>query len=167
MQRALKEIGWELKDDRLIPASLDVRELFFPDQTQHDAYVEIRTILQQARKSVLLVDPYIDESILTLLGTCASAGMEFQILSAKLPSDFELEAKKWISQHKVKLQVRKTRDFHDRFLLLDGSRCWHIGCSIKDAGNRAFMLSQVEDEANRTPLVAKIVDAWESGTPVL
>ena len=168
MNEALQEIGWELRSNRLVPVGADVRELFFPEQSQHDAYVEIRAILQKASMSITLVDPYIDESILTLMATCARQEMRIQLLTSKFPGDFSLEAKKWVSQHAgMTLKVRTTKDFQDRFVVLDGARCWHIGCSLKDAGNKAFMVSQVEDEENRAALISQIDKAWGSAAVVV
>ena len=94
--------------------------------------------------------------------------MRIQLLTAKLPGDFSLEAKKWVSQHSgMTLEVRTTKGFHDRFIVLDGTSCWHIGCSLKDAGNKAFMLSQVEDEENRAALISQVNKAWSSAAIVV
>ncbi len=165
---ALREIGWELRDDKLVPSSSQVRELFLPDQSHHDAYVEIRAILQKAKNRIVIVDPYIDQSILTLLSTCAKPGMSIRILTSKPPTDFALEANRWISQHRGSLlEVRTTKEFHDRFVLLDENACWHIGCSIKDAGSKAFMLSELEDHDNRMALLAQVEKSWAAGTVVL
>jgi len=120
LDAALKEIGWSLYGDRLTPAKADVRELFFPKESQHDAYVEIRAKLQQAKQSITIVDPYIDGSVLTLLAELAATGIKIQLLTAHLPKDFELEIKKWAIQHKAIVGVRKTRIFHDRFISVDG-----------------------------------------------
>lgn len=161
LNQALREIGWELRQGRLVPVGASVRELFFPEQSQHDAYVEIRGILQKATRAITVVDPYLDQSILMLLSTCTRPGMAIRLLAAQLPLDFRLEARKWDSQHRgTTLEVRTTREFHDRFILLDDTKCWHLGCSIKDAGNKAFMLSRVEDEENRGALVSQIQKAW-------
>ena len=163
LNEALREIGWELRGNRLLPVGSSVRELFFPEQSQHDAYVQIRTLLQKATKSITIVDPYMDQSTLTLLSACAKDGMSVRLLTAKVPSDFVLEAQKWASQRPaVALEVRTAKGFHDRFVLLDGTECWHIGCSIKDAGNKVFMLSQVEDEENRAALVNQLEKEWAS-----
>ncbi len=165
---ALRKIGWEVIDGKLAPAGSAVRELFFPDQSPHDAYVEIRTILQKARNRIVIVDPYVDQSILTLLSTCAKPGMNVRILSSKLPSDFVLEATRWLSQHSgSSLEVRTAKEFHDRFIVLDDTACWHVGCSIKDAGNKAFMLSALEDHDNRAALLAQTSKSWGAGTVVL
>jgi len=168
LNNALREIGWEVRQNSLAPVAGNVRELFFGDKSEHDAYVEIRTLLQKSKKELTIVDPYIDETTLTLLSACTKPGMVVRLLTSKVPSDFGLEAKKWIAQHKdVVLEVRTTREFHDRFVVLDGSVCWHVGASIKDAGQKAFMLSQIEDEANRVSLIAQLSKSWSSATPVI
>jgi hypothetical protein len=167
LRGALRDIGWEIAQGKLAPAGATVRELFFPERSQHDAYVEVRSILQRASASITIVDPYVDQSILTLLSIRARAGMNVRLLTSKLPTDFSLEAKKWLTQHMgTGLEVRTIKEFHDRFIVLDDADCWHIGCSIKDAGNKAFMLSQVEDEANRAALLAQIAASWNAGTAV-
>src|ERR1700683_3092962 len=167
LNKALGEIGWKIQDAGLTPADSPVRELFFPPQRQHDAYVEIRAILQKATTDVTIVDAYIDESILTLMTACVRPEMTVRLLGAKLQGDFSLESKKWIAQNAgVTLQVRTTRKFHDRFIVLDTKECWHIGCSIKDAGNKAFMLSKGDDDDNRIALIAGIEKTWAGATTV-
>jgi hypothetical protein len=167
LETALGAIGWRLEDGKLAPSSRDVSELFFPPQTQHDAYVEIRGILQTARQSIQIVDPYIDQSVLTLVGTALQPGMSVQVLSAKVSADLSIEMKAWRAQHPdATLSVRTTRAFHDRFLVLDGQTCWHIGCSIKDAGAKAFLLSKLEDSGNRDALLAQVAASWASASEV-
>ena len=164
LNQALRDIGWELGGSGLTPADRTVRELFFPEQSQHDAYVEIRAILQKSSQAITIVDPYIDQSMLTLLAACAKPGMVIRLLTSKVPSDFALEAQRWLSQHReLALEVRTTREFHDRFIVLDENACWHVGCSIKDAGQRAFMLSQIEDDDNRRAMLAQLNASWAGG----
>jgi len=142
--------------------------LFFPEQSHHDAYVGIRAILQKARNRIVVVDPYIDQSIFTILSSCVEGGTTIRILSSKLPPDFALEAKRWLSQYGGSLlEVRTTKEFHDRFIILDDTACWHVGCSIKDAGNKAFMLSELEDHDNRMALLAQVNKSWAAGAIVL
>ncbi len=163
----LQRIGWRLEDDRLMAVGSDVRELFFPKNTQHDAYVEIRNIFKSATKSITVVDPYLDSSTFIVLGTISSQKMDISLLTYNIPNDFALEAKKYLSQHtNINLEVRKTREFHDRFVVLDSSLCWHLGCSIKDAGNRAFMISKIEDQSNRDGLLTQIKTTWENAKVV-
>jgi len=161
---ALRAIGWRLEEGKLTPDSAEVNELFFPRQSQHDAYTELRSILQSSARSITVVDPYIDQSVLKLLASALQPGMSVRILSAKTPADFPNEMKAWRTQYKdATLEVHTTKEFHDRFIVLDNSTCWHIGCSIKDAGNKAFMLSKIEDDGNRTSLLKQIDDSWNTG----
>ncbi|MGS0756841.1 hypothetical protein ACVBEH_20760, partial [Roseateles sp. GG27B] len=165
LESALGAIGWRLEDGKLAPSSRYLSELFFPPQTQHDAYVEIRGILQTARQSIQIVDPYIDQSVLTLVGAALQPGMSVQILSAKIPTDLPNEMKAWRAQHPAAaLAVRTTREFHDRVVVLDGQRCWHIGCSIKDAGTKAFLLSKIEDSGNRDVLLNQFAASWANAS---
>ena len=67
----------------------------------------------------------------------------------------------------VAVNVRTTTDFHDRFIVLDGNVCVHVGASIKDAGKRACMVSRIEDVANRDAMLRQLNQSWEAGTHVL
>ena len=68
---------------------------------------------------------------------------------------------KFLAQHKkFALEARKSNEFHDRFIILDEDECWHVGCSIKDAGNKVFMLCKIEDMANKTALIEQVNDTW-------
>lgn len=163
LQNALHAIGWNLEDGKLIPESQPVHELFFPKLSHHDAYTNIRAILQTAKLSIKVVDPYIDQSLLTFLGSVAQSNMSIQILTSakKIPQDLSTEMNKWRAQYSnLAIEIRITEDFHDRFIVLDNSVCWHIGCSIKDAGKKAFMLSQVEDRKNCNALINGLAETW-------
>lgn len=167
LDSALRAIGWRLNEGRLFPDSTDVKELFFPKQSQHDAYFKIRAVLQASSKSITVVDPYVDQSVLKLLASALQPAMLVRVLTSKIPPDFANEMKPWRAQYSdTTLEVRTTREFHDRFIVLDESICWHIGCSIKDAGNKAFMLSKIEDEGNRASLLKQIDESWISGSRV-
>lgn len=163
----LQRIGWQVEEDRLVPIDADVRELFFPKDTQHDAYVEIRRLFQKASNSITVVDPYLDSSVFTVLGTILSQAVNIRLLTHRIPRDFDQEARKFLSQYSnFTLEVRRSREFHDRFIILDAVDCWHVGCSIKDAGNKAFMLSKIEDQSNRDALITQLNNSWSSAEVV-
>ena len=144
----MQRIGWRIDGGALVPANEPVRELFFPQDSQHDAYVHIREIICHARRSLRIIDPYLDGTVFTILGDVQGA-LTVELLGAKLPADFALETERFHQQHpQMQIETRRSRDFHDRFIVIDDTACWHIGCSIKDAGNRAFMVSAIEDSRN-------------------
>ena len=163
----LKRIGWSISEDKLVPIEADVKEIFFPKDSQHDAYVQIRQIIQEATTSITVIDPYIDSSIFTVFKTVSPQSFNFRLLTFRLPNDFVHESQKFLSQFdNCKIEIRKTKEFHDRFIVLDAANCWHIGCSIKDAGNKAFMISKIEDNANRDALVTQMESTWKNANVV-
>jgi hypothetical protein len=168
LSAALKEIGWELRGNTLAPVGSTVTELFFPEQSQHDAYVEIRNLLGLATSSITIIDPYLDESILTLLSGCVKHGItSVRALTSNYPADLSLELQKWQAQHPtISIEIRTTKIFHDRFVIIDEKQCWHLGASIKDAGSKVFMINQIEDAENRAALVARQEATWTSANPL-
>lgn len=167
LARDLQNVGWNIEGGRLVPGSAPVSELFFPTGTQHDAYVKIREILRGARQSITVVDAYVDGTIFGLLGSRQAPVDSVHILTFKYPNDFTLEASKFRQQYpKVNVELRKTKTFHDRFLVIDGAQCWHLGTSIKDAGMKAFMISQVEGEGNRAALLAQFEQSWQQAQSI-
>lgn len=162
----LGRIGWGIADGNLTPANETVRELFFSQGSQHDAYVRIREILHRVKRSLRVIDPYLDGTIFTILGD-VHGPLKVDLLTGKPPSDFAHEAAKFQQQHhSVQVDIRCSRDFHDRFFIIDEKECWHIGCSIKDAGNKAFMMSLIEDSKNSDALLDALTNTWANAIPL-
>jgi hypothetical protein len=125
------------------PESVDA-QAFFPKGSDHDAYTHIREILQRAKVSLLIIDGYMDSSMYQVLATLTGS-LNIRMLTAKPPADFALEGSKFAKQHGFTLEIRTTRDFHDRFILVDNKECYLLGASIKDAGARGFVIVPLKD----------------------
>jgi hypothetical protein len=166
---ALRRIGWKVVEGELTPDDVNLRELFFHSGAEHSAYVELRNILQRSKQEIFIVDPYLDGTIFTMLKTVPCSDLRVRILTNKrnLPSDFKLEAKKFeIEFTRIQLAVRTNNDFHDRFIILDEIQCFHIGASIKDAGKRAFMVSQLEDRTIASTLISFADEKWSHASDI-
>jgi hypothetical protein len=134
---------------------------FFAQGSTHDAYVAVRDILRQASTVVTIVDPYLDETIFPLLASIGNPTLSIQLLTSKLPPDFAIETQRFVSQHPgIRIEVKSTKAFHDRFIIVDSGSCYHVGASIKDAGRKVFMISQVLDQQNVAALLKQHSDAW-------
>lgn len=161
LEDALATIGWRLDSGRLTTDNVDIREMFFPKGTEHDAYMEVKKILNKAKDKITIIDPYIDGSIFQMLKSITATKIKVELLSYKLPPDFALEATKFKVQYShYSLEIKETKEFHDRFIILDDSQCYHIGASIKDAGQKAFMISQIEDNDNVDSLIKQKEKSW-------
>lgn len=163
----LSLIGWEIGGNGLMIHDVDIREIFFPSGKQYDAYVKIRGIIQKASTSLFIIDPYIDSTVFQLLSSTSSSSLKTQILTYNLSTDFVHETHKFLSQYsQITIDVRKTKEFHDRFIICDNSECFHIGASIKDAGKKAFMISKIEDANNIRALIQQLQTSWNNGSIV-
>jgi hypothetical protein len=139
---------------------------FYSPTSDHDAYVRLRDIVRSARRSISIVDSYTDSSLFTLLAI-ADQGLAVRILTLKPPKDFALEAEKFGRQYRpASICIRTAREFHDRFIIVDGSGCYHLGASIKDAGQRAFMIQEVLHADDARDLLAQFERTWRGASPL-
>src|SRR5438105_2689906 len=155
------------EDGKLMAELPEVRELFFPPGSQYDAYSGIKSIIDLAQDSIMVVDNYVDPTLFTMLAMLDKKNVQTQVLThntgqnAAAQEDFNLAAKKFTQQYpNLPITIRLSADFRDRFLILDGQRRFHIGASIKDAGKKAFLISEVEDPNNRTALMTQATQTW-------
>jgi hypothetical protein len=164
LEAGLAALGWTLADGRLRADDQSLSEVFFPKGSQHDAYRHLRKIFNQAEKSLLIVDGYVDSNLFVTLSSIEHQELSIQVLTSQQRSkDFVLEAKRFCEQYsRPRIQVRIVRDFHDRFVFVDKKDCYHLGASIKDAGKSAFMISKMMDEVNVRRFVEQYEDSWEA-----
>jgi sugar-specific transcriptional regulator TrmB len=138
---------------------------FLSAGSDHDAFVEIRKMVKAAKNELIVVDPYVDETLWQLLGN-VDKSVHIKVLTNHMKSDFLVEGKKFAKQHGNKLEVRTTSSYHDRFVVVDAKQCWHLGASIKDAGAKACLISEIISSGVVSAVISDIVNAWTSANPV-
>jgi hypothetical protein len=144
------------------------REAFFVKGSDHDAYVHIRAILQQTRGDLIIIDPYMHSTIYQVLGTLSAGSIAVQILTSKIPTDFVLEGQKFVKQRpNYTLEIRTTKDFHDRFIVVDKARCYLLGASIKDAGYKSFTIVPLEDPDVLRFFISHAAQVWAAAAVLL
>ncbi len=114
--------------------------IFFDGQV-FDAYLFISKLVRSAKKSIILIDNYVDETVLELF-TKASK-VKICILSKNATKNLELDIKKYNEQHQ-EIQLFQFGLSHDRFLIIDQSEIYHIGASLKDLGKKWFAFSKLD-----------------------
>jgi hypothetical protein len=125
--------------------SLKPTQGIFYDGEVYDAYLFISNLIKSAKESIVLVDNYIDESVLTLL-LKRQADVTAAIYTKNITAQLELDIKKHNAQY-PKITLKKFDASHDRFLILDGKELYHIGASLKDLGKKWFAFSKFEMES--------------------
>ncbi|MFA9220024.1 MAG: ORF6N domain-containing protein, partial [Sediminibacterium sp.] len=115
--------------------------IFFNDQV-FDAYVFSSELIAKAKKSVILIDNYIDETTLLQLSK-RNKVVQCIIYTEKITEQLKLDLAKHNSQYDP-IDIRILKNTHDRFLILDEKELYHIGASLKDLGKRWFAFSKMD-----------------------
>lgn len=119
------------------------QKLFFEGQI-YDAYSLIIDIIKKATKKIMIIDNYIDDSVLKIL-TKKKKNVEVVILTSEKSNILNIDIKKFNKEYPI-LKVSKTSKVHDRFIIIDNSEMYHLGASIKDLGKKCFAINKIEDE---------------------
>lgn len=119
--------------------------IFFNDQV-FDAYVFSSELICKARKSLILIDNYIDETTLLQLSK-RNEKCRCTIYTERMSDTLRLDLEKHNSQYQP-IEIRILKNAHDRFLILDEKELYHIGASLKDLGKRWFAFSRMDGFLN-------------------
>ena len=118
------------------------QKIFFEGQI-YDAYSLIIDIIKKANKKILIIDNYIDDSVLKML-TKKNKNVEVVILTSDKCNIQKIDIQKFNKEYPL-LKVAKTNKFHDRFIVIDNKEMYHLGASIKDLGKKCFGINKIED----------------------
>ena len=118
------------------------QKIFFEGQI-YDAYSLISDIIKKANKKILIIDNYIDDSVLKML-TKKNNNVEVIILTSDKSNIQQIDIQKFNKEYPI-LKVAKTNKFHDRFIIIDNEEMYHLGASIKDLGKKCFGINKIED----------------------
>ena len=127
------------------------QKIFFEGQI-YDAYSLIIDIFKKANKKILIIDNYIDDSVLKML-TKKNKNIEVVILTSDKSNIQKIDIQKFNKEYPI-LKVAKTNKFHDRFIVIDNKEMYHLGASIKDLGKKCFGINRIEDIA----IIKKVIN---------
>src|SRR5690554_5387954 len=140
-----KSVAHDHKFDRLFKA-LEQEELpkkgIFYDGQVFDAYTFIAKLIRKADRSLILIDNYIDDSVLTMF-TKRKKGVNCICYTRNLSKALKLNLQKHNEQY-APIELRILKKAHDRFLIIDEKELYHIGASLKDLGKKWFAISKME-----------------------
>lgn len=108
----------------------------------YDAYSFISDLIRSAKKSIILIDNYVDDTVLTLLSK-RNKNVSATIYTKTINKQLKLDIKKHNSQY-PKIYAHSFSKAHDRFLILDERDLYHFGASLKDLGKKWFAFSKME-----------------------
>ena len=130
------------KVDFFVRTSLPPVEGIFYDGQIFDAYKFATDLIRTAKKSILLIDNYVDDSVLLMLSK-RDKGVTATICTHTISNQFSLDIQKHNSQY-PRIDVKTYKQSHDRFLIIDNTDVYHIGASLKDLGKKMFAFSKLD-----------------------
>lgn len=137
-----------------LDADIPPMQGIFYDGQVFDAYRFVSDLIRKAKQSIVLIDNYVDDTVLTLLDK-RSEGVSATIYTQRISSQFQLDVDRHNSQYPL-IEIKRFNKAHDRFLLID-NEVYHIGASIKDLGKKWFGFTLMRD-ITATELIKKIKD---------
>jgi hypothetical protein len=112
-----------------------------------DAYTFVSDIIRSAESSIILLDNYVDDTVLTLLGK-RSNNVTATIYTKNISNQLRLDLQRYNSQY-PQIEVELFADAHDRFMIIDNVELYHIGASLKDLSKKWFAFSRMDIEVSR------------------
>lgn len=127
-----------------VHASLPPVEGVFYDGQIFDAYVFAADLIKSAKTSIVLIDNYVDESVLTLLSKRIE-GVSARVITRRISEALRLDVEKHNQQY-APIMIEENPRYHDRFLIIDDT-VYHLGASLKDLGKKLFAFSRMNATA--------------------
>ena len=147
LKNKIDTISSKLEDN-----SLKIKQGIFYNGQIYDAYIFVSDLLRNATNEIILIDNYIDDTVLTLFSKLPNikVTMVTHTISKQLKLDFEKYSKQYNN-----LTIKTFKNSHDRFLIIDKKEVYHIGASLKDLGKKWFAFSKIDISAN--DLISKLI----------
>ena len=147
----LKQLEADQKFEEIFKAlesdKLHSEKGIFYDGQVFDAYAFVSDIIRSAKSSIILLDNYVDDTVLTLLGK-RKVNVTATILTKRISNQLRLDLQRYNSQYPP-IDIELFSDAHDRFLIIDYTELYHIGASLKDLGKKWFAFSRMDIEVGR------------------
>ncbi|MCX6150250.1 MAG: ORF6N domain-containing protein [Ignavibacteriales bacterium] len=131
--------------DELQSKDLEPKQGIFFDGQIFDAHKFVSDLIRKAEKSILLIDNYIDDTVLNLF-TKRKKNVAVTILIKRITKELLLDLGKFNAQY-PSIEIKEFKDSHDRFMIIDNEDVYHIGASLKDLGKKWFAFSKFEKKA--------------------
>ena len=133
----------------------DLKSKLFFNGEIYDAYSLLIDIIKSVNKEIIIIDNYVDKTTLDIL-TKKKLNVTILLITDKNKSKInKTDIDKFNSEYKG-LNIKYTNIFHDRFIIIDNKKLYHIGSSLKDLGKKVFGIDKIEDKCYLRNLIERI-----------
>jgi hypothetical protein len=132
----------------------------------YDFHKTLRDLLASATKSLLIIDPYLDDQIFDAYLSAVSQQVAVRLLAREYAASLKASVQKFVAQKKMAVEVRSSKAIHDRVVFVDDGSCWVLGQSIKDAAKaKPTYLAPLAPDAAQLKK-ADYEQIWKAGAPI-
>ena len=132
---AIEEIKLELELD----GRSDIGSAYAPGDV-YRFFADLKAVINQAESEIMVVDPYFNGEAFNAYLSNAKAGLNILILADRYSKDISNYVEKHKAQYQTNIELRRSKELHDRLIFIDEDSAWIMGGSIKDAGKKATYL---------------------------
>ncbi len=149
MSQDLKNLKFDKNFEDIFNAieanELKPKEGIFYNEQVHDAYLFVNNLIKSANKNIVLIDNYIDNSVLIMFAD-RNKHCKVTIYTKNISDKLKLDLEKYNAQY-PKIKIKQFNKAHDRFMIIDDVTVYHIGASLKDLGKKWFAFSKMNIKA--------------------
>ena len=149
-------IGEEVKEDNPV---------FFQNNKPYTGYMKVKELFCGAKRNIQLIDPYINEVLLTLIQEL-DPSVNIQVITDKLQGDSEIQYKV-LKKERGNLEIRKSKDNHDRYLIIDERKVYLLGCSINTIGSKTSTIVPIEHKFVMKEIIDYFKLSWNKKVSTL
>lgn len=142
LNNIVSQIGDVIEEIRLdleLDGKSEIGSVYEPGDV-YRFFADLKSIISNVQKEVVIVDPYFNGEAFDAYLATTPSGISINILSERYTDDLKHYTEKHVQQFGTDIELRKTKEIHDRLLIIDQTDCWIIGNSIKDAARKATYL---------------------------
>ena len=146
VEEEVNQIKGRMNDiEFLVQTNLPPNEGVFYDSQIFDAWEFVSGLIREAKKSIILIDNYVDDSVLSILAK-RNPGVEATVFTSNINKQIQIDRDKHNQQY-PQIDLKHFSKSHDRFLIVDEEIVYHIGASLKDLGKKWFAFSRIKLDA--------------------
>jgi len=142
----IKQLETDKKIDHVLNAlesnEIQPKQGIFFDGQIFDAYQFVSDLFRSAEKSIVIIDNYIDDSVLTHLSK-RKKDVKVILFTKNISRSLAPDVKKFNRQYPT-IEIKEFKDSHDRFIIIDNTTVYHFGASLKDLGKKWFAFSKMD-----------------------
>lgn len=154
----------DLRLDLELDGRSEVGTAYAPGQV-YQFFADLKKILDSASESLFIIDPYFDGTAFDDYIQGVNPSVKLRIFCGKYTNQVLPYTKKYSEQNGSNIELRKSRELHDRAVIIDGKDCWIMGGSIRDAGKKATYLVPLAPRIASQKIII-YEDIWARASPV-